>query len=414
MDRRKIIKVALLIVVPVLLLILVLNGPSIVTISSEEGANIAVATSKDGTFKKIGTTKVTHLFFQKPSSIYVSAELKDRQTVASVKLARLRNKSVDLKLTNIVPVKKISDGAVVDAIFSGNKGQGIVYGQDILVNFLTDSPNAPVNPQFVGLPYVKKIVWYDFDNFAYQTKQGMGQFIGGSDKGLGGVGSNTSGDVVIDPDSSTEQGGPLIIDISRTGNNPLVLLSSTNIFTSTNMGSRLQAITSFDKAKSETHVFTTADSIFRVVNPPEGSDANAKQPQTTVEEFTYAGKKTRITSLDDNSEVVNITKRGSTTYILTKSNLYTINASGTQKVDLYFGTPADMVLYKNQVVVLANDGLWKLSDDSLSFQLLFKFTNNGVGLISSMSMDPNNQLLFGTTPASSDKKSNGATFVTSL
>lgn len=417
-DRRRIIKVSLLIVIPVLLLVLLFNAPSIITISSDEGAAIAIADSKDGSFKKIGTTKTTHFFFKKPANIYISADLQGKQSITSAQFKRFTRQSVDLRLANTVSAKKISSVAVVNAIFDNNKGQGIVYGQNTLINFNADMSPSDPNPEFLGLPYIKKIVWYDFNTFVYQTAEGMGQFISGNNKGMDNVGSSTVGDVSIDTTDTTPQGGPLIIDIARVTNKPLVLLSSTNIFTSTNLGTKLQAITSFDRAGSETHVFTSGENIFRTVSPPETKEAKPNQksqkPQINVEEYSYEGKKLRTTQLDDTASVVGIVKRGNTTYVLTTSKLHIIKAGTVQKTDLYFAAPADITLYKNQVVVLAKDGLWKIADDNTTFQLAFKFTANGVGLKNSMSVTANNQLLFGTTPADNSDTSNNATFVTSF
>ncbi|HEY1064378.1 MAG TPA: hypothetical protein VGE30_03755 [Candidatus Saccharimonadales bacterium] len=411
MNRKKIIQRVLLIGLPLFVLAVLFSGSSFVTIESEQGASIMMTDTKDGAFEKIGTTKVTHFFFRKPAVLYVSAELNGEQSITSVKPKRLSIQSVKLNLSTTTTAKKLSDGAVMDANFEGNKGRGIVYGQNTFVSFFTNSPDTDTDPQILGLPYIQKVVWNDFNNFVYLSDGGgVGQFVGGVDKGDSEVGSLITGDVNIDTENTTEQGTPIILDISRTGDKPLVLLSQGNIFTSTDMGSRLRAITSFEPENRETAIFTADDSIFKVTYP-ELQDAEVEdsgdKPQILLEEYSYSGEKIQNTYLDDDSAVVNIIKHDDTVYILTQAGLYTVEGETVRGSDIYFANPADMVVYQDQVLVLAKDGLWKVADDK-SFQLVFRYSKYGNGLMDSMSIDTNNQLIFGTT--ATDETSSTATF----
>jgi hypothetical protein len=372
MDRKRIVRLALIAIVPVLLLITLLCGPSFVTIESSKGANIMMAETKDGIFKKIGTTKVTRFFLRQPPRLYVSAELSGKQTIASIPPKRLSHQSVRLELSKTTTAKKLTDGAVMDANFSGNQGRGIVYGQNTLVGFYTDSSAPDTNPEFVGMPYVRKVIWNSFDTFMYLSEEGVGQFINGVDKSDSEVGTTITGKVNIDSNNTTEQGTPIIVDISKTDGHPLVLLSHGNIFTSTDMGTHMRAVVSFEPTNREMNIFTTQDSIFKVTYP-ELIDADIKgnneKPKILLEEYSYTGEKLNNTYLDDDSNVVSIVRQGTTTWVLTQAGLHVVDGKTVRKSDIYFANPADMVVYKDQVLVLAKDGLWRVGSGGL-FQLV--------------------------------------------
>jgi hypothetical protein len=418
MERSKKIKLGILGAVILLLLIGALNAPSIVTVTSKPGATISIATEKGGQFKKIGQTKATYISFGKPKDIYVLAQLGDQVTYGSATQKRFTRQSLSLSLADGIKAEKITDGAVFDAIFQGTKGQGLVAGQNTLINFSTVSANEPVNPQFVGLPFISKIIWYDFNNFVYLTDEGVGQFINGTDAGLSGVGTRITGEVRLDPSNTNASDSPIIKDMAKADDGPLVLLSNTNIFTSIDRGTSLRAISSFESDKRDTSIFASGNSIFKITAPPlteseSDSDIASNKLPMTVQELSYTGKVISTTDLKDSQEVIDIVKKGSTTYVLSYSGLQIIKDGEVSKQSLYFSDVAGMTLYKDKVVLLADSGLWNVSEDGKSYSRLFNFETNGVGLEKSLSIDPNKQLIFGTRPAS-NKADNSATFVTSF
>lgn len=415
METKKIKRYSIIAVLGILLLVFLFNAPGVVTIKTENSANISMTDGKDGEFKKIGTTKTTRFFFKKPTVFYVSAETDGKQTIQSFKPKRFTFKTIELELKDTVPAQKISDGAVVDAFFDSNQGRGIAYGQNIVVDFKTDSESSNNNPEIAGLPYVKKIVWQDINNFVYLSSPTIGQFSGGVDKGDSEVASVTSGDVAINSDTITESGAPRITDISMTAGKPLVLLSSTNIFTSSNLGTNLDGITSFEKEAGETSIFTTENNIYKVTYPDLTDDHDAKQTKAivTLDKFSYSGEWASTIKLDDASEVVSIAEKDNTVYVLTQFGIHTIKDERVTDTSLYFANPADMVIYKGRIVVLGKDGLWQLNENDASFQLLYRFTEFGTGLKGSMSVSPNNVLIFGTTTINSDSDKS-ATFSTSF
>lgn len=421
-NNKRTIRIAILVAIPLLALIIFLNGPSIVTVESEPGAQIALAHERSGEFTTIGAGKVTHLIFGTPATKYISATLDGKQTITTVQTKRWSPQSIKIAIADMVEARKVSDGAVVDPIFNGNKGQGIVASQNILVNFNTESADEPVNPEFVSLPYIQKVIWYDYDNFVYLSDEGVGQFINGANQGFQNVGTTTSGDVRIEAGATAANGSPYIRDIAKDGDNPLVLLSNTNVFTSSNMGSKLRAVYSFDPPNSDMNIFASGGSIFKVTAPELGhTHANEaeeevhedEEPYMAIEEISYTGKIINASIIDDDQAVVDIVKKGSTTYVLTLTGVHTINGEDVQKEGLYFTDIAGMTLYQGEVVILADDGLWSLSEDGRSYQLLYRFADNGVALTGSLSVDPSNQLYFGTR-AREGSSEDGATFVTSF
>jgi hypothetical protein len=416
MQRVRNKRIIVLVIILLLLIVGLLNAPSIVTIEAPSGADIAMSTERGGAFEVIGNTKVTRLFFSKPENLYISANQGNKQSLATVQLQRFKRQTVRLDLINTITAKKISDGSVTNAIFSGSNGQGIVAGQDSLINFSTTSENQPLKPAFAGLPYIRKIIWYDLDNFLYLGNKGVGQFISGNDGGNTNFASTITGKVEVG--NTDVSGVPLIRDMAKTAGLPPVFLSTTNIFVGDTYGNRLRTISKFKQADRDTSLFTSGTSIFKVSAPllteAEDDDRTPAKPETTIEELSYSGKTIRNLEITDDKEVIGVIKQNGIIYVLTTDDLYTIRGATIQKHNLHFRSPAGITLYKNQLILLADDGLWKITDSGTTFQRLYELGSFGVGLEGSLSVDPNNQLYFGTRSDGDTQSNNAATLLLAL
>lgn len=398
-------------------LYLFLHRAGSLTINTEQGVDILVKTEQGGTFAKIGTERATYESKDFPVTVYVLVEKSGQKTLTGVHLKRGKNPDVQLALAPTIPATKISDGAVLNAFFDGTTVQGIVPGDGTLTSFRTDT-FATTRPEFLDLPYMNKVIWYDKDNFIYQTAdRSVGQFKQGADLGTGFLAENITGDVVLGSDDEYATDNLVFIsDAAQTAGKPLVLMSQSNLFTSENSGTNLQAIKKFDRNTKDNTLFTSEQSIFRVSSRSGGDEEDSKDPAISIVEYDYSGKEKGTYSLDELAPVIRVTKKDKTIYVLTAANLYAIKDGDNkpQTLGLYFGSASDMVLYKDELVILGDEGLWKLDSSDNSLKLLYDYSANGIGLAGSLSVTPDSRLIFGTEPRTDKTDQIGAIFSTSF
>jgi hypothetical protein len=419
-NKTKIIIGSLLSLIVIVGLILFLTRPGKVTVTSESGAELSVATEKSGMFKKIGVGTATYSTRKVPSEVYVMATKDGKKTISGLVAERGKTKSVNLALTAQVSVKPIMNGSVSSAFFDGTVGQGIVAGDYSLVNFKTDRVDEPLRPEFIGIPYLKKAIWYDANNFVYNSfRQGVGRFINGKHVGKEGFANSISGKDLdsLEPEETDDIVD--IKDISRSGDKPLVLLSSSNIFISNDRGGSLRSIAGFEPTSSSTvGLFTTSDYIFRFAGDDPSAHAseseapsnNKNDHASTLYQYDYSGKE--LAKLSIHSESVRaVASRGKKSFILTPEKLILSEAGGTSDLALYFTYARDITTYKNRVVLLGDGGLWQIGDDGVSLQLLYDFKESGVGLAQSFSISAGS-LIFGTEQRPGDTKNTSKMFVT--
>jgi hypothetical protein len=383
-------------------LVLYLNRPSSVYVSAEQGSDLFVATSKGGEFKKIGTTNVTYKTKKLPSDVYFMATHDTKKTISGVSLKKGDKKSLTLTLANKAAATQIADEALSNVYLDGTVGQGIVSDEFTLVNFETNK-DVPVRPEFAGLPYMKKIVWYDANNFVYSSfRQGVGSFINGVPLYQNGIGVK-----IFNKDGSESDEGYddeiLVDDISKSPKQPLVLASPTNIYLSNDMGNTLRSIIVYDSVKGITNSLHATDShIYRHSGEEpasyaseEGSSDKSKEVHSSkLYEYDYSGKETNTITIPDTT-IRAITETSNKTYVLTPNNLLVIDNGAINTQSLYFNFARDITTYKNNVVLLGDSGIWKVGEDGLSLQLLYEFNDGGVGLAKSFSTS-NDTLIFST------------------
>ena len=405
--KRSYIVILVLVIVGTGVLLFFLNRPATLEIISESGADISVSDEKGGEFKSIGKSRATYKTREYEKPVYVQTTNGAKKTISGAKLVKGKKTTLNLKLVEPITANTISEGSVYNTYIEGTLVQGIVPDEYILASFRTDGYQT-TRAGLTTVPYVKKIVWYDKDNFVYSSlRSGIGQFIAGKNMGNdGGIATKLSGvdlpDVTQNPGSNV----PLvkISDIAKSGSRPLALVSDSNLFLSDDLGTSLRSIAGFKTEDGATNeVFATQDYIFKYSGElpaayadetGEGSDKEVEQ--SIITQYTYDGEKIRDITINDES-VINVTQVNDTVYVLTPSELVRSNSSSAVEVPMYFTFVSDITTYKSNGVILADEGVWKISDDGVSMQRLYDFKDNGVGLTKSFA-STNGALIFGTTP----------------
>jgi hypothetical protein len=417
-NRRNVIIFILILLVCITGLVLIFNRSGSVTITSGQGNEIYITPEQGGSFEKIGTRTATYKTKKIPSTVYIMISQGDKKTLSSFYIDKRVGHSINLTLDNLVPAQEVTKGSVFNAFYDGSLIQGIVPGEDTLTSFRTDRYET-TRPGFAGLPYIEKVVWFDKDNFVYLSDGAVGQFINGVDRGKSGVDAILSASANFeDTEGYDESDFPDVRDISKSSTKPLALMTDKSIFLTDDRAATLREIVKLDQNTRENSLFTSDQTIFRVSSKQAGDageeDRNT-EPPIIITRYGYSGKELGSLTLDDESPVANIAQNGEETYILTAAALYIARGNDTpKKLGVYFGSSRDMVLYKGRVLVLGDDGLWRLSVDTMSLQLLNKFPEGSVGLAGSMSVTADNRLLFGTVSKQDSEVNTSATFITTF
>lgn len=420
-SKKKVIFGGILLLAVVIGTVLFFTRPGKITVSAENGAELYVATEKSGEFKKIGTTTATYSTRKVPSEVYVMATRDGKKTISGLVAERGKTKSAELTLAKQIGAKPIMNGSVSSAFFDGTLGQGIVAGDYSLTNFRTDRPDEPFRPEFIGIPYLKKAIWYDANNFVYNSfRKGVGRFVNGTHVGNEGIATSISGKDLgqIEPDEET---GALVDlkDISRSGDKPLALLSSSNIFLSNDLGASLRSIVGFELIEdTNVGLFTTDNYIYRFAgedpsayaSESEASEGTEEEHAASLYQYDYSGK--QLTRVDIHSESIKaVASRGKKSYILTPDKLVLLENGNVSDLSLYFTYARDITTYKDRVVMLGDGGLWQIGEDGVSIQLLYDFKDSGVGLAQSFSVS-GGSLIFGTEPKPGATRNTSKMFVT--
>jgi hypothetical protein len=415
MRGRQALKPILIILVVLVLvfigIFLVINRSGSVEITAENNAEISIATEQDGEFKKIGNGKATYKSrdFSKP--VYIQATSNQQKTISGVHLEKGSTKTVNLSFSSPVSATVLSEGSVFNAYIEGSLIQGIVPDEYTMTSFRTDRYET-TRTELSGLPFMKKVVWDNRDNFVYiSLRSGVGQFVNGTDLGGdSGFASSLSGASLPNVQRRDGQTRPLvtITDVAKAQGKPLVLISDSNIFTSPNLGTDLQSITGIKKIEDAVNeVYATSDYIIRyggelpATSADESNQENSGADEHTklLEIYDYSGKKIRDLEVHGES-ILNIAQVNTDMYILGGEEL-TLSKDGEQSsLPLYFRFVGDIASNQSKAFVLANNAVWQVSADGNSLQQVFQFPE-GVGLEKSMVLQ-GNQLLFGTRPKPTD------------
>jgi len=383
--------------------ILYLNSGASITISSDTNSMISISTKKDGEFKKIGTTNVTYKTRKLPETIYILSEKDGKKTISGILLNKGDRKEIDLPLIAMPKVKKIADVSLANPFISGTLIQGISVDTQSLISMRTDTSEIP-KPEFALLPYLQKVSWFDENNFIYKTYDNeVGAYINGQDEGSDGIGvtvnNSSSSDTVSD--EAHEDSFLRIIDFDKHASKPAVLLSDSSIYTTNDGGQTINQITGFKTTGSGTSnsVYSTENYIYRV-QENLASDYDTKKKQSDLFVMLYKYNYTGDLLSEQKvftSNIQAVSDTPTATFVLASDNLTSIKDKTQKQINLYYTNIADLASYKGNMVVLLGNGLWRLSPDGTSLQLLYDL-GSATALQNSIQIN-GDSLLFGSQPS---------------
>lgn len=416
MDRQKIIKRIGLLLAAVVIIgigyVLFLNTQKgSVSITAENNADIFIATEQDGEFKKIGAGEAIYKSrdFSKP--VYIQATDGSKKTISGVWLKKGEDLSINLAFSNPLTANVLSEGSVFNPYIEGNLVQGIIPDEYTMTSFRTDRFET-TRPELSSLPFMKKVVWSDKNNFVYTSlRRGVGQFVNGKDLGSdSGFASSMTGVSLPNVTRRDGQTKPLITitDAAKAPGKPLVLISESNIFTSPDLGTNLTSIIGFKKMDDVTNeVFATNDYILRygaempATSADESNKKNSGAAEDTklVEVYDYTGKKLRDLEVRGES-ILNVAQINKDILLLSGDELTHSNDDQVTPIPLYFKYVGDIASNQRAAFVLAGNAVWQVSTDGKSLQQIYSF-ESGVGLEKSMIVQ-DSQIIFGTRPKPTD------------
>lgn len=388
---------ALLVLLVAIGVIYYVNRPGKLLITTEPGATIAISRDQGEQPKAIGIGEATYSSRDIDRPVYVEVTKDGKKTISGSVLVRGATKQLKLGLADKTTVRTVADGGVLYARLDGNLVQGILPFDGMATSFRTDIYET-TRAELVGLPYMQKIIWYDANNFVYlPSSLGAGRVVNGQDEADQNLARNGGADLTKEGDSNSElgSGGPFFIDIAGFPGKPLVLLTNQAIAISKDMGETVSLLAEPVGASRNSSVFATPDRIVWLSNNrPSGieDDGNGSE----IIEYDYTGKQIRSYTAPGEL-IISITTLGDKTYILTDTKLIVRDDEGQSTVPLYFKYAADIAWYENTVVLLADSAIWKVADNGSAVQLLAEFTESGVGLRGSLSINPTGELLFSST-----------------
>lgn len=331
-----------------------------IIISSPQDSDIYVKQSSSD-FKKIGKTKVT-FETQDTNTVIVEAR-KDSQTVQkSVTPEKNKTITVDLQFKDLVQAEYFAPGPITYPYIQN----GFIYGINPQTNNIAAfpiSPSTATPPTLPLLPFLKQIIWQTSRDFIYVT---LG-------RGTGFVRNN----IIQEGNYSSN------IAIATSDLNNYILLNKDGFYYSPN--SNLQNITKLSGLidNSNPNVFADNNYLYTISliynDSVNNNDVAPTGKETSLVIYGLDGKKIneyKPPITNPSSKVVSIDK--STIAVLSPEGLTLIDIKTNQikTQTLSFGEVKDMVVYKDQLLLLGTEGLWEFNRQSGEYNKIAVYPEN--------------------------------------
>lgn len=402
-NKRKFAFFVVTFVVIVVGLILFFTRPGKLVIETEEGGTIYVATERGGELKKIGETKATFSSRKIPQEVFVMVTSGEKKTMVHTELTERKSTKRQVELKQPLEAQKVVDGSISNISIRGKKVQGVMPGEFRLINFNLET-FEPIRSVFTASPQVSNVIWYNHDNFVYKAFDGrIGRFVNGKD-----VSSLNLGRAITGPGNQKssvygEKGiaGRYFLDIAKTNNRPLILLSREALFSSDDMGETMKKLVTFDRPGENYRVYADDDYIYHLVGGETADYATETEDATTEEsvgsakiyKHNYSGELIETIEINGDNALSIITTKG-TTHVLTKDFIAT-NKVQTPEATQYFTFLRDVVEYEDRAFLLADNGVWEVGDNGSTSYLVATLPENNVGIFDSLMVE-DGKILFST------------------
>lgn len=377
-----------------------------VTITAPEGSAILISTDKDEDLRQIGTTKATYRTKDIPTNLYIAIEKDGQKTLSGVEITEKKNYFATLSLNpQTKDAQVLTNGSVSSPFIEGTRIQGISLRYK-LTNFRTDAFETQKSA-FIGLPYMKKIIWKDANNFVYVTFAGkVGRFINNNDLG-------TEYSIQAKPLPDAVENIAALSDAVKTPDGRIFAVSSNYLVVSSDFGATFNPVAKIESLSDTPVIFADNSNIYIVDESPPSAYASERIRKNQTGEDEHGGTLFRYNfsgKLQDKGRVegapLGVVKGGNKPVLATNEGLSDNNGL----IPLYLNNVTDGEVIGKSGYVLADNGLWKLGSDSRSLQLVYDISKYGVGLEQSLSTYQNN-ILIGTTPGINDQKDASAMLV---
>lgn len=346
LNRRKLV-LGLAVTAAVILFVLLILKLFTATISIKTNNPNAKIFVKQGSgeFSEIGVGEAKYKT-RSSAVVFVEARLSDQVSQKSVAPKRLRNTRVSLELEQLAAAKFIATAPLLYPHIEN----GFVYGINPHTNGFEAQPienNNAVPPVLPQLPFLKRIVWFDAQNYIYAT-QGRGVGVISSDLGK-----------QISHQSLSYS------DAVAANRDAVVLLAADGVYLAKSID--IEQTTKIASTVEHSEPNLTADDEFIYFSSlifETGTEEDQQPPakETKLEVFNLNGQKAHEFTLPFKEKVYKVAAVDETTLALLSPaglTLLDIKSGQTRNEVFSFGEVQDMLIFNGRLLLLGAAGLWE-------------------------------------------------------
>jgi len=375
-----------------------------VLVSTDPSADIYAAVEPEGEFENIGQGSASFSTKQQ-TPIYFKVVKGEQESLLAVSAKALDGQTVEIALLEPLSAQKFLEGPIVDPMIE----KDLIYGISANTNSIFNvgiSEFKPPKLSYVGLPFLKEIVWQDSNNFVYERYSGgVGAFINGDIIGSAHFGSGTNSD-----------SAGRFYALAKHGEQPLALLGDDGIYTSSNLGKTNKRVyqTAVDEAwylnadddyiyyasyKLPTHHATETEDV-------DLADLHEDDlPSVHIYVLDYEGGLVVDTVLQNTARVYDIARVGDSQQFVILGDKSAVviapqNQSEASHSD-YFLSSVNMLSVGDNLFVFNQFGIWRMEPATGLRQLVFKFIASQNYVPGSAEVTASGNLQFTATSTSS-------------
>lgn len=325
-----------------------------ITITGPAESEIYVKQGTEG-FQQIGISQAT---FKTRSleTVYVEARLNQQVSQAEIAPKRRENLVVDIEIRPLAQAQRLASGPLIYPRID----DGYIYGINPNINNLAVEPlgqGTKSHPPLPLLPFLKKVVWQNSQNYYYLTLDGRAGIV------------RNSKSVFDDPGEQSLE-GKAYDDVVNLGTGKFGLMASDGLFMFNGVSLSSSAKLAGPVNNSTSSLFVSGKHLYvsSLIYEEEGAAHEELRGQETIlEVFNLEGKKIQDYNLPIAEPIYRaVSQNGPSITLLTASGLYLFDTQ-TQALQLKtfsFGTVRDLLAHKDKLLLLGTSGLWEYQNDT--------------------------------------------------
>lgn len=350
-NLRKILGLWVLTVVLIILGVILYRYTTraVLTINTESGASIHVATEPGGETKEIGKGSAKYSG-KSGQAVYIEVK-KDSSTTLFSTILKKGSQHTDITLKPLADKQPISPGPLSDLYITTDFIYGINPNTNTL-SYISRDQEETADVSFIDIPYVDKVDWNNERNFVFKSfSEGVGYTIDGKKQVY------TSG----------EEGDNLTaIDYTYLQQSKKLFLLTENALYigSTIAGNDLKFVSSVGEGAPR----LTNDSQYTYLTNPTFSEQESEDSLNNIIKTSitvYDSTGTQVKSFNDLQITTEIEKivfiKQDNIYIaLTENEIFTINDQGTLvTIPSYLNGAKDLIVSQGKLLTLNAGGVWE-------------------------------------------------------